>query len=80
MKSSNNGILFEFTELFRKFYVSEEYSEVAKIFRIVCTPTYGRPNLFLAVQLELSSENILYYNGHSNNEETKVGPKKTTGL
>ena len=40
-KNSNGVLLLGFSELFRKCYVAEEYSEVAKMFRRVYTHTYG---------------------------------------
>ena len=40
MKSSN-GILLGFSELLRKFYAVEVYSEAAKMFRRVYINTYG---------------------------------------
>ena len=76
-----------FSELFRKFYTTEVYSEVAQSSRRVYTHTYGKAKMipskffFLAVCLELSlfPFKIFYYNGDATNEETKVGSKKVTG-
>ena len=44
---SSNGVLLGFSELFRKFYAAEVYSEVVKMFRRVYTPTYGGRKLFI---------------------------------
>ena len=37
----SNGVVLAFSELFRKFYAVEEYSEVAKMLSRVHTRTYG---------------------------------------
>ena len=42
-KMVTNPVLLGFSELFRKFYAVEVYSEVAKMFRRVYNHTYGGP-------------------------------------
>ena len=57
----------------------EVCSGVVKVFRrvYILPLTEGQKKFFfLAVQLELSFENILLQYGVANNEETKVGQKK----
>ena len=41
--NTSNVMMTRFSELFRKFYAAEVYSEAAKMFRRVYTHTYGGP-------------------------------------
>ena len=54
---SSNGVLLGFSELFRKFYATEVYSEVASLYSHL--QRVNRKFFFLAVRLELSLEYIL---------------------
>ena len=80
LERSVNGVLLGFSELFSKFYVTEEYSEAAKMFRVVYTPTMEGENDSLEVFLWPCVWNfplkIFYYNDDATNGETKVEQKK----